>query len=153
MDAKFRPLLKIVISIRRPFLDDLVVVTVVFPVSYFRSQEPGARNQVYYSRGGGGRGEVFPIKFLDATKSVLLRVFTVIETTCKKIWACPLPKIEKNLLSVDVRGLKMLLLEHTNRFERCLSTGSALFAFFGSGFALKGRRPLLWLACGCLTFI
>ena len=29
----------------------------------------------------------------------------------------------------------------------------ALFAFFGSGFALKGRRPLLWLACGCLTFI
>lgn len=66
---------------------------------------------------------------------MLLRVFTVIETTCKKIWACPLSKIEKNLLSVDVRGLKMLLLEHTNRFERCLSTGSALFAFFGSGFA------------------
>ena len=149
MDAKFRPLLKIVISIRRPFLDDLVVVTVVFPVSYFRSQEPGTKSIIP----GGGRGEVFPIKFLDATKSVLLRVFTVIETTCKKIWARPLPKIEKNLLSVDVRGLKMLLLEHTNRFERCLSTGSALFAFFGSGFALKGSRPLLLLACGCLTFI
>ena len=131
MDAKFRPLLKIVISIRRTFLDDLVVVTVVFPLSYFRSQEPGARSQEpsLLFPGGGGRGEVFPIKFLDATKSVLLRVFTVIETTCKKIWACPLSKIEKNLLSVDVRGLKMLLLKHTNRFERCLSTGSALFAF------------------------
>ena len=37
----------------------------------------------------------------------------------------------------------MLLLKHTNRFERCLSTGSALFALFGSGFALKGEKARL----------
>ena len=39
---------------------------------------------------------------LDATKYVLLRVATLIETICAKIWAKPLPSNAKGLLQVDV---------------------------------------------------
>ena len=48
--------------------------------------------------------EVFLIlKYLDATKFVLLSFFTVMETTCWKIWAKPQPMNGKSLLPVDVR--------------------------------------------------
>ena len=51
------------------------------------------------------------VPFLDTTEFVLLRVFTLIETICPKIWAKPRPKNEKSPLPVDVRLSKMSLLK------------------------------------------
>ena len=48
---------------------------------------------------------------LDATKFVLLSVFTFIETIWPKIWAKPLPMNEKGQLPVDVHRSKMSLLQ------------------------------------------
>ena len=40
---------------------------------------------------------------LDATKFVLLGFFTLIETSCSKMWTKPLPKKAKSTRPVDVR--------------------------------------------------
>ena len=50
---------------------------------------------------------------LDATKFVLLHVsvFTVIATTCPKIWTKPLPMNAKSPLPVDERRSQMSLLK------------------------------------------
>ena len=59
--------------------------------------------------------EVFLIlKCLDATKFVLLSFFTIMETTCSKIWAKPPPVNKKSLLAVDVRRSKTSLLKLSN---------------------------------------
>ena len=68
--------------------------------------------------------------FLDITEFVLLRVFTLIETICPKIWAKPRPKNEKSSLPVDVRRSKMSLLKlEYRRFSWRVHKYSRIFFF------------------------
>ena len=52
-------------------------------------------------------GETFPLLIcLDANKSVLASVFSLIDTICQRIWAKPLPKNAKLLSPVDRASFK-----------------------------------------------
>ena len=58
---------------------------------------------VFEQRTSTGSEVFFILKYLDATKFVLLSLFTVVETTCWKIWAKPPPMNGKSLLPVVLR--------------------------------------------------
>ena len=61
---------------------------------------------VFERRTSTGSSVFSVLIFLDTTEFVLLRVFTLTETICPKIWAKPRPFKEKSPLPVDVRCSK-----------------------------------------------
>ena len=70
-----------------------------------------SRKCVFERRTSTGSEASSFIIWLEATKFVLLSVFTLIETIWPKIWAKPLPMNEKDPLPVDLRRSKTSLLK------------------------------------------
>ena len=62
------------------------------------------RKGVFERRTSTGSDVFFILEQLDATKFVVLSVFTITETSCPNIWVKPPPKNEKRPLPVDVRA-------------------------------------------------
>ena len=76
------------------------------------------RKGVFERRKSNGSEILFILKHLDATKFVLLSVFTIIEAICLRSWAKPPSKNEKRLLPVDVFRSKTSLLKLSNILVR-----------------------------------
>ena len=72
----------------------------------------------------------FILVCLDATKFLLLNVFTRIQTICLKIWASLLPKSAKHPLPVDVRRSKTSLLKSSTVNSVLRLPGHYLFQGF-----------------------
>lgn len=86
------------------------------------------------------------IKCLDATKFASLRLFTLIETICRKMWAKPSPKNAKrphrsqiNLLKTQADAL-LRVHRNSNNLPLSLSLMSLTLKFRNSSFWIKIKR-------------